>query len=49
MEDKIADKTMKVTNMITMYNYLVEKTKTLPLDLPVNKLIIGRNRDLYSI
>lgn len=49
MEDKIADKTVKVTNMVTMFNYLVEKTKTLPLDLPVNKLIIGRNRDLYAI
>lgn len=32
-----------------MYNYLVEKTKTSNLDLPVNKIIIGRNRDLYAL
>lgn len=49
MEESVADKAAKITSMLEMYNYLVAKTKSEGLELPVNGKIIGRNKDLYAI
>ena len=35
--------------MTEMHNFLRNKIKSEQIDLPVNKKIIGRNKDLYAV
>lgn len=49
MEEIATEKANRVSAMLEMFNYLVTKVKSEGLELPVNKKIIGRNKDLYAI
>ena len=49
MEDRITDKINLITKMNQMYTYLAERIEKQGWDIPVNKNIIGRNKELFAV
>lgn len=49
MEDRISEKINLIEKMNEMYKHLSERIATSDIVLPVNKNIIGRNKELSAI